>query len=138
MPPSRAVPRATVRALPAAVLALAALSGCSGDERLDVDGFRPGACTSAAATVQDVDEVLRELEDEELSPRDAADRFEQAQDALAPAAADAEPPVSASLAELGSRLGFFRLTVDTGADDDREVADVRRALEDLAQDCRGG
>jgi hypothetical protein len=126
------------RLLAPALLAVAALSGCSADRELDVDGFRPGACTEMVATLQDVDDVLRQLEDEELSPRAAASRFEQAQDALAPVTAGAEAPVSASLEEFGARLGFFRVSVDTGSYDDGQDADVRRALEDLAQDCRGG
>lgn len=143
MPPSSshfsaALPRRAAGSL-AAVVVLVALGGCSGGRpELDVDGFRPGACTSAVPTLQDVDDALRRLEDDELSPRDAAARFAQAQDALAPAAADADGALSASFDELGSRLGFFRLSVDTGSSDDSEVADVRRALDGLAQDCRGG
>ncbi len=138
MPLSDARARRAARLLPPALLAIAALGGCSADRELDVDGFRPGTCTEVVGTLQDVDEVLRRLEDEELSPRDAAARFQQAQDALAPVTAGAEAPVSASLEELAARLGFFRLSVDTGSYDDGQDADVRRALDDLAQDCRGG
>lgn len=138
MPLFAAPPRSTARGWLPVLLAVAALSGCSADRELDVDGFRPGACTEVVTTLQDVDEVLGRLEDEELSPREAAGRFERAQDALAPVTAGAGAPVSASLEELSARLGFFRVSVDTGSYDDGQDADVRRALDDLARDCRGG
>ncbi len=137
MPLSAARPRCAARLLPPVLLAVAALSGCSADPELDVDGFRPGACTELVGTLQDVDDVLHQLEDQELSPRAAAARFQKAQDALATVTAGAGAPVSASLEELAARLGFFRLSVDTGSYDDGQDADVRRALDDLAQDCRG-
>lgn len=138
MPLPAAGPRSAARGWLPALLAVVALSGCSTDRQLDVDGFRPGACTEVATALQDVDDVLRRLEDEDLSPGAAAARFQQAQDALAPVASGAEAPVSGSLEELAARLGFFRLAVDTGSYDDRQDAAVRRALDDLAQECTGG
>jgi hypothetical protein len=137
VPPSAARPRWAARRPLAVLLAGAALSGCSTDRELDVDGFQPGPCTEVIATLQDVDDVLRGLEDEEITPRAAATRFQQAQDALAPVTASAAASVSVSLEELAARLGFFRLSVDTGSYGDGQDAAVRRALDDVAQDCRG-
>jgi len=112
----------------------AALSACSSDA-LDVEGFAPGACTDITATLQDVDEALRQLTDEDIEPRDAADRFRVAQEELA-AAAEGGGAVAEQVQELITRQGFFRLAVVTGAGDAAQQADVHDALDGLAEACR--
>ncbi len=128
-----------VRAAACAAVLTAALSACS-SEALDVEGFAPGACTDIAATLQDVDEALRQLADDDIEPRDAADRFRVAQEQLG-AAAEGGGAVAEQVQELITRQGFFRLAVDTGAvdtdaSDGEQQADVQDALDALAETCR--
>lgn len=123
-----------VRAAACAAVVTAALSACSSDA-LDVEGFAPGACTDISATLQEVDEALRQLADEDIEPREAADRFRAAQEELK-AVAEGGDGVAEQVQELVRRQGFFRLAVDTGAVDDDQQADVRDALDTLAEDCR--
>lgn len=133
--------RARVRTLRAtAVLAAACvLAACTGSgDELDVEGFAEGACTQIADTAQEVDEVLRQVVDEQIEPDEAGDRLRQAQEELKPAREDAEQPVSTAITELLTRMGFFRISVDSNSYDGSQVQDVRTALEDLAQECRGG
>ena len=134
-----AVPARRSRAprLLAALVAAAALSGCSADEGLDVDGFAPGTCTELVPTLQDVDEALRRVEDEELSPGEAAQRLEAAQQALGAARSGAEPRVATSLEALVTRLGFYRISVDTNSYGDKQARDVSTALEGVGEACRG-
>jgi len=117
----------------------AALSACS-SEALDVEGFAPGACTDVAPTLQDVDEALRQLADEDIEPRAAADRFRAAQEQLK-AVAEGGDGVAERVQELITRQGFFRLAVDTGAvdtgaGDAGQQDDVQDALDALAEACR--
>ncbi|MCY7365753.1 MAG: hypothetical protein LH469_10670 [Frankiaceae bacterium] len=131
--PALPLPSPARRAAGAAALLLV-LSGCSSDA-LDVDGFSPGACTDIAPTLQEVDEALRQVGDEDIEPRAAADRFRDAQGALKPVVEsddDAAEPVQ----ELITRLGFFRIAVDTNNYSGDQDADVRTALDDLAETCR--
>lgn len=130
--------RRGARPVLAAVLAAAALCGCTSAEELDVDGFAPGACTDLVPTLQDVDEALHQVEDEDLSPREAADRLKTAQDALTSVGGSADEPLSASVKELVTQLGFFRIAVDSNSYDGGQDADIRAALEGVAQDCREG
>lgn len=123
-----------VRAAACLAMLTAALSACSSDA-LDVEGFIPGACTDITATLQDVDEALRQLTDEDIEPRDAADRFRVAQEELA-AAAEGGGAVAEQVQELITRQGFFRLAVVTGAGDAAQQADVHDALDGLAEACR--
>lgn len=105
-----------------------------------MEGFAPGACTDIAATLQDIDEALRQLADEDIEPREAAERFKVAQEQLG-AAAEGEGALAQQVQELITRQGFFRLAVDTGAVDtgageSGQQADVRDALDALAEACR--
>lgn len=125
---------------PPVVLLLAgtlALSACSSAEELDVDGFAPGACQDMTSTLLDVDETLRGLADEDLEAAQAGDRFQAAQERLKPFRDSADAAISTSVSELVTRMGFFRVSLDTGTYDDAQDADVRTALDALAQDCRG-
>lgn len=121
----------------AAVLALVGVvTGCSGSgDELDVDGFSEGACRDLAATAQEVDTTLREVADEDIAAREAADRLRAAQDELKPVRDRADEPVSAAVTELVTRIGFFRISVDSNNYDGSQVEDVRTALEELASAC---
>lgn len=128
--------RRAARPVLAAVLTAATLCACTSAQELDVDGFAPGPCTDLVPTLQDVDETLRQLEDEERSPREAADLFRSAQDALTSVGGSADEPLSASLQELVTQLGFFRIAVDSNSYEGDQDAEIRAALEGVAQDCR--
>lgn len=133
--------RPRVRSLRAAAVLAAActLAACTGSgDELDVEGFAEGACSEVAGTAQEVDEVLRQVADEDLAPEEAGDRLKAAQDELKAARDDAEQPVSRALTELVTRIGFFRIAVDSNSYDGSQVEPVRTALDDLAQECRGG
>ena len=121
------------RAACAAVL-IAALAGCSSDA-LDVEGFSAGACTDIAPTLQEVDEALRQVGEEDIEPRAAADRFRAAQDALKPVVESGDA-VAEEVQELTRRLGFFRIAADTNNAESQQEDDVRAALDDLAETCR--
>lgn len=121
----------------AAVCLLVPLTACSGGGELDVDGFAPGACSELAPALQDVDAALRELDGEDIAPREAGQRFRDAQATLKEAGSSAQDPVGAAVTELVTRLGFFRIAVDSNSYDGSQDAAVRTALEDLAEDCRG-
>ena len=133
--------RARVRPLraAAALAAACALAACTGSgDELDVEGFAEGACSELTGTAQEVDEVLREVSDEDIEPDEAGDRLRKAQEELKPVREDAEQPVSRAITELITRMGFFRISVDSNSYDGSQVQDVRTALDDLAQECRGG
>ena len=123
----------------ATVLTVAAgLPACSGSgaEELDIEGFAPGACTEIAPTLEDVDETLREVQDEAIEPREAADRFKAAQATLKEQGARAPEQVKQSVTELVTSLGFFRIAVDSNNYDGSQVDDARSQLEALAEACR--
>ena len=123
----------------ATALVCAALTGCTGSsDELDVEGFSSGPCTEIAPTLQDVDEVLREVGDDDVSPREAADRFKAAQAALKPQGEAAPAPVKQAVTDLVASLGFFRISVDSNNYDGTQVGDVRAKLEALADTCRQG
>ncbi len=128
------LPYPFVRRTACAVALVAALSGCS-SEGLDVDGFSAGACTDMAPTLQEVDEALREVGDEDIEPRAAADRFRAAQEVLKPVL-DSDADVAEQVRELVTRLGFFRLSVDSNSYEAKQDDDVRTALDSLAEACR--
>ena len=127
--------RSTVAA--AAVSLLVPLAGCTGSgDELDVDGFSPGACSDVASTLQEIDSALRELDGEDVAPQEVGQRFREAQATLKERTASAQDPVGASATELVTRLGFFRIAVDSNSYDGSQAEDVRTALEALAEDCR--
>ena len=123
-----------VRATAGAAVLACVLTACSSDE-LDVDGFSAGACTDLAPTLQDVDEALREVGDENLQPGEAGDRFQAAQEVLKPVV-EAGDELAEPVQELITRLGFFRIAVDSNNYDGTQDADVRTALDALVQECR--
>ncbi len=127
--------RRAVRAAACAFVAVAALSACSSEE-LDVEGFAPGTCTEVAPVLQDVDETLRQVGDEDLAPPEAGQRFQAAQEQLKAALDAAQEPVGATVTDLVTSLGFFRIAVDSNNYDGSQDADVRTALDALAQECR--
>lgn len=129
LPPSLPARRAA-----GAVALLLALGGCSSDA-LDVEGFSPGACTDMAPTLQEVDEALSQVGDEDIELREAGDRFRDAQDALKPVI-DSGDDVAEQVQELVTRLGFFRIAVDSNSYSGAQDEDVRTALDDLAETCR--
>lgn len=116
------------------------LAGCSDDgeqqEALDLEGLSSGPCASVASTLEDVDASLRAVTDEDIAPEQAAERFRTAQDALEPAAAQVDAAVRPAVTELVTRLGFFRISVDSNNYDAEDRDDVRAALTALVQDCR--
>lgn len=110
-------------------------SGCSGPERVDVEGFAPGPCQDAATTVEDIDETLLDAEAEDLGPREAGDRLKAAQDELKPIRDAATDPLGQTVTDLITALGFFRISVDSNNYDGSQIADVRTALDALVQRC---
>lgn len=126
----------TVRATAvlAAACALAACTG-SGDE-LDVEGFAEGACSELKEPLQEVDEALRQVEDEDLAPKDAAAQFAELQKTLKAQAEQAEGEVGPAVTELVTSLGFFRISVDTNSYDGSQDEAVRTELEAVAETCR--
>lgn len=124
----------SLRRTACAALLLAALAGCSSDG-LDVEGFSAGACTEIAPTLQEVDEALLQVADEDVAPRGAADRFRDAQEALKPVV-ETGGERAGDVRELVTRLGFFRIAVDSNSYDGAQDSDVRAALDDLADACR--
>lgn len=124
----------SLRRTAGAVVLLAGLAACSSDG-LDVDGFAAGACSDLAPTLQEVDEVLRQVGDGDLEPRAAADRFRDAQEVLKPVVESGDQ-VAADVQELVTRLGFFRIAVDSNNYDGEQDEDVRTALDGLAETCR--
>lgn len=136
LPPVLSRRRTAVPPVAAAAVLLVALTSCSSDDGLDVDGFSPGTCTTVAGTLQDIDRTLHQVDQDELSAEQAAERLKAAQQVLAPAGRTAQTPVSASVVELVTRMGFFRVSVDTNTYASRQRDDVASALDTLAQDCR--
>jgi hypothetical protein len=128
-----------LRPRPAALLVAAGtavlVSACTGSSAagVDLDGLAETPCAPLVGSLEDVDADLRGLADE-VTPEQAAERFATVQDALAEpdAGAELEPAVT----ELITRLGFYRLAVDTGNDDAAEAEQVRTALNALAEQCR--
>lgn len=119
-----------------ALLLVAFLTGCTGSgDELDVTGFSAGACRDLAPTAQQVDRTLREAADEDIEPRAAAERLRDAQEELKPLRQEAAQPVSTAITELITRIGFFRISVDSNNYDGSQVDDVRKALDALAQEC---
>ena len=133
MPPA---PAPVLRVLLAGAAACCALAACSGSDGLDVDGFSPGACTELAPTLEAVDERLREVKDEDLSPKEAAAGFKAAQEELKTAGADGSQEVSSAVTDLVTSLGFFRISADSGTYDGSQVKDVRAELDAVAETCR--
>ena len=127
-----------LRAAATVLTVAAAVTACSGSggEELDVEGFAPGACTEIAPTLQDVDESLREVEDEAIEPGEAADRFKAAQATLKEQGARAPEQVKQSVTDLVTSLGFFRIAVDSNNSDGSQVDDARSELEAVAEVCR--
>jgi Tfp pilus assembly protein PilP len=130
--------RTACRAAACLLAVVTALSACSSGAELDLEGFAPGACSTVAPTLQQIDAALREVDDEELSPSQAADRFRTAQDELKSSAPSAAAQVRPAITELVTRLGFYRITVDSNGDVAAQADEVRTALEALAEDCRQG
>jgi hypothetical protein len=120
------------------VLALvtALLAGCSSDA-LDVDGFAPGACTEVAPSLEELDATLRDFATEDLSAERAGDAFQEAQDALLVESEDAEEPVREAMTALVTDLGFLRVATDNELADATPQEDARKALDALAEECRG-
>ncbi len=114
---------------------LTGTAACSGPERIDVGGFAPGACTDAVDTVKDIDEALIGVEEGDLTPQEAEERLEVAQDELKPVRDGAEPPLDQTMTDLVTALGFFRISVDSNNYDGSQVADARVALDALVQRC---
>lgn len=119
------------------LLAAGALTACSSAE-MDVEGFAEGACTEVAGTLQDVDETLRQVADEDITPDEAASRFEAAQESVRSAGSSAGGEVEQATSELANQLGSFRESVDAGSFDEQMSADVGTALQNVAQECRAG
>lgn len=113
------------------------LTACS-DSRddLDLEGLASGPCRDLAGSVEDVDRALRAVEDEDTTPEDAAQRFEAAQEELKRSAQTSEPSVRPAVTELVTRLGFFRISVDSNSYDGGEDESVLAALEALVERCR--
>jgi hypothetical protein len=120
----------------AAVLLLSGCTDDSGQQALDLEGLSSGPCADVVTTLEDVDESLRAVAEEDLAPEQAAERFRAAQDALQPAAEEVDGSVRPAITELVTRLGFFRISVDSNNYDQADVADVRAALTALVEDCR--
>lgn len=118
------------------VCLLAVTSGCSGAERVDVEGFAPGACTDAASTVQDIDETLIGIDEEDLTPEEAGEQLKAAQDVLKPIRDAAEAPRGQTITDLITSLGFFRISVDSNSYDSSKVGDARVALDNLVEQCK--
>lgn len=114
------------------------LVACTGSsaEPIDLEGLGSGPCSALLGTLEDVDAGLRAVANEDITPQEAAKQFQAAQDVLKPAAARTEAPVGESITELVTRLGFFRISVDSNSYDGAEDAKVRDALQALAEDCR--
>lgn len=127
--------RSVVRVVTAAATAVL-LTACTGAsaEGVDLGGLDSGPCRDVVGTLEDVAADLRAVGEQEITPREAADRFAAAQDVLKPAATQAQ--VGESITELVTRLGFFRISVDSNEYDGGEDAKVRAALQALAEDCR--
>lgn len=133
------MPRSSVQRVAGAVVASAVLLvACtsSSAESVDLEGVESGPCGEFVNALEDVDAGLQEVADEDITPREAATRFQAAQEVLKPAVATAEAPVAESITELVTRLGFFRISVDSNNYDGAEDAKVRNALRALAEDCR--
>ncbi len=131
--PAPRLPRLAVAA--GTLCLLAGTSGCSGPEKVDVEGFAPGACRDAAPTVQDIDETLIGADEKDLSPREAADQLKTAQDELLAVRDSAEPPLAQAITDLVTALGFFRISVDSNNDDGTLVADARAPFDALVTRC---
>ena len=123
------------RLLVLAVPALLAVAGCS-DDGLDVEGLSPGACTDVAPALEDVDEALREVEDEDTRPGEAAKRFADAQAVLSEAEGDAEGEVGPALVDLRRQLGLYRISVDSNEYDGSQAEPVEKALQAVLDACR--
>ena len=133
------MPRSSAHRVAAVAVAVTVLLvGCTGssEDAVDLDGLESGPCSDLVGTLEDVDAGLQAVGDEDITPREAAKRFQAAQEVLKPAVASAETPVAESITELVTRLGFFRISVDTNSYDGAEDAKVRGALRALAEQCR--
>ncbi|MGI8536067.1 MAG: hypothetical protein ACR2K2_06115 [Mycobacteriales bacterium] len=114
---------------------LAVTSGCSGPERVNVDGFAPGACRDAAPTVQDIDEALIAADEEDVTPKEAGVQLKTAQDQLLQVRDSADAPLAQAITDLVTALGFFRISVDSNSYDGTQVADARVPFDALVQRC---
>lgn len=123
------------RSVVAAVTALV-LTACTGSsyDEVDLDGLGSGPCADLLAPLEDVDAGLGEVADGGATPEQVADSFATAQDELA--AAPPEAAVQPALTALITRLGFYRVAVDSNGDHQAEAMRVREALTALAEDCR--
>lgn len=133
----RALP-ARARLLPV-LLPLVLLTGCTSDEPVggvDASSFE-GECADLSGPVTQTQEALRQVADEDITPREAAVRFRDVQDALAPVRDAAGETVQPAVVELVTRLGFYRATVDGGTYDGSQDDDVVTALEALGEACSG-
>jgi hypothetical protein len=131
----RPVPSRTSTTVTSAALLLVALSACSSQEARDLEGLSPGACSDVRPALESVDETLRELADEDVEPKEAAEAFKSAQPPVKDAQAGADPAVAAALKELQTRLGFYRIAQDSGSDDDEQAEDVGAALDAVVEAC---
>lgn len=118
-----------------AVCLLTVSSGCSGPEKVDVEGFTPGACRDAAPTVQDIDETLIAADEEDVTPKEAGDQLKTAQDELLTVRDSAAPELAQAITDLVTALGFFRISVDSNNYDGTQVADARVPFDALVQRC---
>ena len=134
--PRRHRPSRLLMAGSAVVLLLSGCTDGSGQEALDLEGLSSGPCADVVSTLEKVDESLRAVADDDLAPEQAAERFRAAQDELVPAAEGADPSVRPAITELVTRLGFFRISVDSNNYDETDLDDVRTALTALVEDCR--
>jgi hypothetical protein len=129
-----------LRPRPAAALLVATgtllVGACTGSSAagVDLDGLAETPCAPLVGSLDDVDADLRGLADDDVTPEQVAKRFATVQDALAEADAGAE--LDPAVTELITRLGFYRVAVDTNNDDTAEAEQVRTALGALAEQCR--
>ena len=129
-------PTRSVATLVAALGTAVLVTGCtsSSEAGVDLEGLDSGPCSALVGTLEDVDNQLRGVADDEISPEQAAERFLTVQDDLA--AAEVGSEVQPAVTELITSLGFFRVSVDSNSYDDDEATRVRTALAALAEDCR--
>lgn len=132
-------PARRVAGLAAAVSAVVLLGGCTGSsaDEVDLEGLEAGPCSNLVGTLEEVEAGLREVANEDIAPKEAAERFETVQEELGPAAASADVAVRPAVTELITQLGFFRVAVDSNNYDSSRGDEVRTALTALAKDCRG-
>ena len=132
------VPGNATRAAALALAGVVALGACSDGAELDLEGLAPGTCTDLAPTLMDIDETLRQVANEQITAQEAEQRLEAAQDAVKATGEAAQDRVGASVTELVTRIGFYRIAVDSNNYDGSQDAAVQEALSTLAADCRTG